>query len=76
MEPKNTPTPDPQWLEQALPIGDSAGHLDRRHCFLSIAARMATSPKPADRIVAQNERLKHEVEPLREEPTAPWWGKG
>ncbi len=38
-----------------------------RHCFVSIVARMANSPKAANRIVAQNERLKHEVESLREE---------
>ena len=38
-----------------------------RHCFVSIVARTANSPKAADRVVAQNERLKHEVESLREE---------
>ncbi len=38
-----------------------------RHCFVSIVARMANSPKAAERLVAQNERLQHEVESLREE---------
>ena len=38
-----------------------------RHCFVSIVARLANSPKMADRILAQNERLKHEVDSLREE---------
>ncbi len=38
-----------------------------RHCFVSIVARMANSPKAADRTLAQNEHLKHEVESLREE---------
>ncbi len=38
-----------------------------RHCFVSIAARMANSPNAVDRIVAENEHLKHEVESLRVE---------
>ncbi len=38
-----------------------------RHCFVTIVARMANSPKDADRILAENERLRHEVESLREE---------
>ncbi len=38
-----------------------------RHCFVSIVARMANSPNAVDRIVAENEHLKHEVESLRVE---------
>ncbi len=38
-----------------------------RHCFVSIVGRMANSPNAIDRIVAENEHLKHEVESLRVE---------
>ena len=38
-----------------------------RHCFLLIVGRMANSRNPIDRIVAEKERLQHEVESLREE---------
>ncbi len=38
-----------------------------RHCFVSIVARMANSPKASERLVAENEHLKFEVESLREE---------
>ena len=38
-----------------------------RHCFISIVARMANSPNAVDRIVAENEHPKQEVESLRVE---------
>ncbi len=38
-----------------------------RHGFVSIVARLANSPNAVDRIVAENEHLKHEVESLRVE---------
>ena len=38
-----------------------------RHCFVAIVARMANSPKASERLVAENEHLKFEVESLREE---------
>ena len=67
MEPKNAQTRDLLWLEQARPVGDSAAISLGRHCFVSIVARMANSPISADRMVAENEHLQHEVESLREE---------
>ena len=38
-----------------------------RHCFFSIVGRMANSPSAVERVVAENERLRYEVESLREE---------
>ena len=38
-----------------------------RYCFVSIVSCLANSPKSTARTLAQNERLKHEVESLREE---------
>jgi hypothetical protein len=38
-----------------------------RHCFVSIVARMAKSPKASERLVAENEHLRFEVASLREE---------
>ncbi len=38
-----------------------------RHCFVTIVARMANSPKASERLVAENEHLKFEVESQREE---------
>ena len=38
-----------------------------RHCFFLIVGRLARSPRALDRAVAETERLRHEVELLREE---------
>ena len=38
-----------------------------RHCLVSVTGRMANSPKATERVVADNERLKYEVQSLREE---------
>ncbi len=37
-----------------------------RHCFFLIVGRLARSPRALDRAVAETERLRHEVELLRE----------
>lgn len=38
-----------------------------RHCFVVTAAQLSTSKRKADRLTAENARLRHEVELLREE---------
>ncbi len=38
-----------------------------RHCFFLIVGRMARSQNAIERVVAENERLRHEADLLREE---------